>query len=273
MKPLVSILIPCFNAEPWISEAIESALAQTWENKEIIVIDDGSTDGSLEVIRSFGDQIHFETGPNQGGNVARNRLLELSNGERLQYLDADDYLLPEKIENQINHDADVVFSPSLIASDGNIEQLPIDPPHDDPWILLARWSLPQTGSPLWTKQAIVDAGGWKNDQPCCQEHELYLRLLKNNASFQFVPNSGSVYRKWSDQTVCERDPIQVITHRLAIEDEIERHLKSINQLSSERRAAINQARFESARSAWKHDRKLARSIAQIDPPLAKELPP
>ena len=98
MKPFVSILIPCFNAERWIGIAIESALAQTWRMREIIVIDDGSTDGSREIIRSFGDRIRFEARPNRGGNATRNQLLALSRGDWLQYLDADDYLLPEKIE-------------------------------------------------------------------------------------------------------------------------------------------------------------------------------
>ncbi len=84
---LISILIPCFKAERWIAQAIESALAQTWPEKEVIVVDDGSTDGSLEVIKSFGDRIRWETGPNRGGNAARNRLLELARGEWLQYLD------------------------------------------------------------------------------------------------------------------------------------------------------------------------------------------
>ena len=80
MSPLVSILIPCFNAEHLVGQAIESALAQTWPHKEVIVVDDGSTDASLEVIRRFDRRIRWESGPNRGGNVARNRLLELSSG-------------------------------------------------------------------------------------------------------------------------------------------------------------------------------------------------
>src|SRR2546421_12547046 len=102
MSEPVSILIPCFNAKRWIGTAIQSALAQTYEPKEIIVVDDGSTDGSLDVIKSFGDSIRWETGPNRGGNVARNRLLALARGSWLQYLDADDYLLPDKIARQIS---------------------------------------------------------------------------------------------------------------------------------------------------------------------------
>ena len=86
----VSILIPCYNAEKWIAQCIESALNQTYANKEVIVVDDGSTDGSLDIIKNFGDKIRWETSPNRGGNAARNRLLELSSGEWLQSLDADD---------------------------------------------------------------------------------------------------------------------------------------------------------------------------------------
>ena len=63
---LVSILIPCYNAERWIAQAIESALAQTWPEKEVIVVDDGSTDDSLEVIKSFDDRIRWETVPTVG---------------------------------------------------------------------------------------------------------------------------------------------------------------------------------------------------------------
>ena len=259
--PLVSILIPCFNAERWIKQAIESALEQSYPNTEVIVIDDGSEDGSLEIIKGFSEKIRWEARSNQGGNATRNRLLELSRGEWLQYLDADDYLLPGKIELQlgaVTQDVDVVYSPSLIERDGTREELEIPEPHD-PWILLARWFLPQTGSPLWRKQAIVDVGGWSVDQPCCQEHELYFRLLANRARFQFCPHAESVYRKWSDDTVCERDPKLVIEQRLKIKARIEKHLESIDQLTPQRLNAINQARFELARSLWSIDRELARA--------------
>src|SRR5262245_44085768 len=114
MAPLVSILIPCYNAERWVGQAIESALAQTWPVKEVIVVDDGSQDRSLSVIESFANRIRWQAGPNRGGNVARNELLELAQGTWLQFLDADDYLLPEKIAKQAvflegHPDTDVVF--------------------------------------------------------------------------------------------------------------------------------------------------------------------
>ncbi|MGH7979795.1 MAG: glycosyltransferase family 2 protein, partial [Limisphaerales bacterium] len=70
--PLVSIIIPCFNAEKWIETAIQSALDQTWPNKEVIVIDDGSSDLSLSVINKFDGKVVLKSGPHKGGCAARN---------------------------------------------------------------------------------------------------------------------------------------------------------------------------------------------------------
>jgi glycosyltransferase involved in cell wall biosynthesis len=268
LKPLVSILIPCYNAEKWIKQCIESALNQTYPHKEIIVVDDGSTDGSLEIIKSFGHVIHWETGTNKGGNIARNRLLEISTGEWLQYLDADDYLLPDKIAKQVKYlsqvpQTDILYSPSILEyyqqDKSRQEVLAIPEPHD-PWILLARWYLPQTGSPLWRKEAIIDVGGWKVDQPCCQEHELYLRLLIAGKRFEYFGEAGSVYRQWSESTVCKRDKSETHRQLLAIQDKIEQHLKATNQLTQARQNAINQTRFENARMIWLVDKAWASQV-------------
>ena len=257
MLPKVSILIPCYNADRWIAQAIDSALNQTYPHKEVIVVDDGASDRSLEIIKSYGDRIRWATQANQGGNATRNRLLEMSTGAWLQYLDADDYLLPAKVEQQVKFlshhpQVDVIYSPSIYEhweERPRQEILPIPVPHD-PWILLARWYLPQTGSPLWRKQAIAEVGGWKLDQPCCQEHELYLRLLIAGKQFEYFASAGSVYRQWSDATVCKRDLSQTQRHRLAVKDRLEEHLKATDQLTPARQTAINQARFECARMIW-----------------------
>lgn len=267
----VSILIPCFNAERWIASAIRSALAQTWPNKEVIVVDDGSTDGSFRIIKSFGEAIRFETGPNRGGNVARNRLLELSDGDWLQYLDADDYLLPAKIERQFAEfdmaNTDVAYSPIILehwsysAAIGQ-QILPIPEPHD-PWYELVRWILPQTGSPLWRRSAVKDVGAWKADQRCCQEHELYLRLLAAGKRFQFCPTPGALYRQWSDQTVCRKSPRETLKMRLSIIDAAERHLNATGELIERRRDGIAHARLECARSMYQFDCEEALRLAQV----------
>lgn len=268
-SPLVSILIPCYNAEPWIAQAIQSALDQSWQHKEIIVVDDGSTDGSLQIVRDFGAAIRWETGPNRGGNATRNRLCQLAAGEWLQYLDADDYLQPHKIEQQLRElpassAVDVAYSPAVIETwleGSRVDQqvLPIPEPHD-PWILLARWYLPQTGCVLWRKASVIAVGGWKPDQPCCQEHELYSRMLMAGQKFHYCPTPGAVYRQWSEQTVCKRDVPEVHRRRLEIEQRAEDWLRETGELTPARLWAINQARFETARSVWKYDPARAAEI-------------
>lgn len=274
---LVSILIPCHNAERWIGQAIESALSQIYAPTEVIVVDDGSTDNSLDIIRGFGDRIRWETGPNKGGNAARNRLLELSRGAWVQYLDADDYLLPDKVQLQVQFlrscpETDVLYG--LVTREswselGISRDLQLIPEPRDPWILLARWYLPQTGGPLWRKSALEHVGGWALDQPCCQEHELYLRLLMAGKSFTHSPYNGAIYRIWSTNTVCHRDSGEVRRQRRKILSVSESHLLGIEKLTRARLQAINQARFELARLAWREDRNVAmeifRDIVEVDP--------
>lgn len=273
----VSILIPCYNAERWIAQAIQSSLDQTYSNKEVIVVDDGSSDGSVEVIRKFGDAIRAEFGPNRGGNAARNRLLELSEGTWLQYLDADDFLKPDKVRDQMavlaqHPEVDIIYGPTVMAyqeGDSVREELdPIQPPHD-PWMLLAKWDLPQTGSPLWRKQAVIDVGRWKEEQPCCQEHELYSRLLMAGKKFLYDDASGSVYRQWSDETVCKKDVSKVHHYQTVIRKAITAYLREQGNLTAERLHAISQGHFEGARMKWLYDREsaeaLMREVIQEDP--------
>ena len=101
-QPLVSIIVPCYNAEPYVSATLESALAQTWTNKEIILINDGSTDNSLAVARRFESRgVRVLDQPNRGASAARNAGLRAARGEFVQYLDADDLLAPDKIAQQL----------------------------------------------------------------------------------------------------------------------------------------------------------------------------
>jgi hypothetical protein len=198
-------------------------------------------------------------------------LLALSSGQWLQYLDADDYLKQDKIAAhaqfvRANPDTDIVYGPVIFehwnGEDVREELVPIPEPHDD-WTLLASWKLPQTGGPLWRKQAVLDVGGWKVDQPCCQEHELYLRLLIGGKRFRYFESTGAVYRQWSNDTVCKRDMREVHRRRLMIEATAEHHLRATGNLSAARRNAINQARFEIARAAWQYDRKVALDIVDL----------
>jgi glycosyltransferase involved in cell wall biosynthesis len=102
MTPLVSILIPAYNAASWLAQTLDSALAQTHPHCEIIVVDDGSTDSTLAVARSYESrEVRVLSQANSGASAARNRALQLARGDFIQYLDADDLLSPEKIAAQL----------------------------------------------------------------------------------------------------------------------------------------------------------------------------
>jgi glycosyltransferase involved in cell wall biosynthesis len=97
MKALVSILIPAYRAADWLPSFIESAIAQTWSHKEVIVVDDGSPDGTLEVARRYeSSMVKVVTQPNQGAAAARNKAFSLSKGDYIQWLDADDLLASDR---------------------------------------------------------------------------------------------------------------------------------------------------------------------------------
>jgi glycosyltransferase involved in cell wall biosynthesis len=114
-ESLVSIIIPVFNCERYLAEAIESVLAQTYRPLEIIIVDDGSTDGSADVAKGFADpQIRYCYQPNSGQGAARNRGTNLARGSFLAFLDADDVWLTDKLALQIaalegNPELDAVF--------------------------------------------------------------------------------------------------------------------------------------------------------------------
>ena len=96
--PTVSVIIPVFNTADYLAQAIESVLNQTLQNLEIIAVDDGSTDGSPEVLKSFGDKIRIITQPNSDQGAARNRAFAQARGEFVYFMDSDDIILPQTLE-------------------------------------------------------------------------------------------------------------------------------------------------------------------------------
>src|SRR5207249_10697135 len=102
MTPLISILIPAYNAEAWIGDTIRSTLAQTWPRKEIVVVDDGSTDQTLQVARQFASRdVFVVTQVNQAASASRNKAFQHCQGDYIQWLDADDFLAPVKVTRHL----------------------------------------------------------------------------------------------------------------------------------------------------------------------------
>lgn len=101
VQPLVSVVIPAWNAERWIAETLDSVQGQTWPSLEIIVVDDGSTDRTAAIVQTDFPTVRYIHQSNAGQGAARNRGAEAANGEFIAFLDSDDLWLPEKIESQL----------------------------------------------------------------------------------------------------------------------------------------------------------------------------
>jgi len=267
MPALVSIGIPCYNAERWIAGAVRSALDQTWPHTEVIVADDGSTDGSLAALEPFGGAVRIERAPHGGANRARNLLLKAARGEWLQYLDADDYLRPEKIGRQFSEaapaeKADIIYSPVLREQWRGGEPLPPEPePLDadtDIHTQLLRWQLPQTSGALWRRRALEQIGGWdENPAQLCDEHDCYYRALKAGCRFVFAPTANAVYRIWSEATRSHSNQRPVIFSRTELSEGLRDWLKQRGEWTPAHDAALGQAFLEMARKLAGEDIRFA----------------
>jgi len=208
MLPLVSIIIPCYNSQAFLKDAIASAVNQSYSHVEIIVIDDGSTDGSLEIIKSFGEQVRWETGKNQGAPLARNRGIELARGEYIKFLDADDVLLPDCLKTQLTQiqqlqpqQQAIVYGDAVWVNQYG-QPIPSYPltgrqPEQDPIAHILSHS-PLTSCPLHKREYLLAIGGFDPSLPRGQEYDLHLRLVLAGVEFVYYPGSVYQYREYVD---------------------------------------------------------------------------
>jgi glycosyltransferase involved in cell wall biosynthesis len=128
MPPLVSVIIPTYNCAPYLSEAIDSVLLQAGVNMEIIVVDDGSTDNTKEVVEKYGDRItYISQVPGRGASAARNLGIQHASGEWIAFQDADDIWFPEKLAKQLDAiqsypHARLVFADTLVSRNSVVIQ-------------------------------------------------------------------------------------------------------------------------------------------------------
>ena len=127
MAELISVMIGAYNAAPYLGEAIESVFAQTHRPLELIVVDDGSDDGTGDVARSFGDRLQFVRQERRGNGASRNRAVELARGDYFAFLDADDRFTPSKLELQL---AALQADPALDVVFGHVREF-VTPELDD----------------------------------------------------------------------------------------------------------------------------------------------
>ncbi len=217
MKPLVSIIIPVFNAEAYIAETINNALAQTWPNKELIIVDDGSTDNSLAIAKTFKNkEVKIFSQQNKGASAARNKGLKHAEGEYIQFLDADDLLSDKKIEAQVNQLIGNTGYLSLCATvhftDGtNPASYPVKHEwfaqgSDDPADFLIKLYGADLIGPnyggmigvhswLSPKHVLDKAGAWNEKLTVDDDGEFFCRVILASKGIKYSNEAKTYYRK------------------------------------------------------------------------------
>jgi glycosyltransferase involved in cell wall biosynthesis len=211
--PRVSILIPCRNAATTLRETLESALAQEGVENEIIVVDDGSSDGSLEIAKSYEAQgVRVIEGPRINASAARNRALEASSGGYIQYLDADDLLGANKISQQIEV---LEKHPDCVATArwGRFTHAPEDAvfTNDDQlhdwtpvdWLIAQCGELRMMHPAAWlVPRGVADkAGPWDEQITLNDDGEYFARILSHAAALRCVPAATTYYRTSSGMSL------------------------------------------------------------------------
>ena len=208
LRAFVSILIPAYNAENWIADTLESAIAQTWPHKEIIVVDDGSTDETLAIARRFEPKgVRVVTQPNQGAAAARNKAFSLSRGDYIQWLDADDLLSRDKVTRQMQAAEDTRDWRTLFSSPWAYFRFRPPKAKFVPtplWSDLAptewltrkwegNWHM-QTATWLVSRELTEAAGPWDTRLLGDDDGEYFARVINASKRVRFVPQSRVYYR-------------------------------------------------------------------------------
>ena len=212
--PLVSIVIITYQDREHVGDAIDSALAQTYPNCEIIVVDDGSTDGTDQFIAEhYGDRVRYLWKENGGMGSARSAGLEIASGEYVQHLDSDDILLPRKIETQLTYldshpEIAFVYGRALCFHDSDLSQTWEHPANARACsgnlfhTILRNGNFVNVAQPLFRQSWLDRIGGWDPNAKASDDYEIMVRLAYAGGVGHFL----------------DGEPVFLYRHRLRLPD-------------------------------------------------------
>jgi glycosyltransferase involved in cell wall biosynthesis len=246
--PLVSILIPAYNAAEWIANTLNSALAQTWPRTEIIVVDDGSKDATIEIARRFEPRgVRVIPQRNQGASAARNNAFSQCHGDYIQWLDADDLLAPDKIAKQMEVVMAGLSKRTLLSSPwgrfmyrhSRARFIPSDLWRDltpQEWLLrkMDQNIYMQTASWLVSRELTEAAGPWDIRLLGDDDGEYFCRVLLASNGVRFVHGANVYYRafRFDSLSFIGRFPKKIEAHWISMQ----LHIKYLRSLGDDARA-------------------------------------
>jgi GT2 family glycosyltransferase len=253
MSQLVSILIPAYNAERWIGHTIRSAIDQTWSRKEIIIVDDGSRDKTVEIARGFASRdVKVVAQENGGASAARNKALIHAQGDYIQWLDADDILDRDKISAQMRC-ADVgLTSRTLLSSSFGTFYWRTEKAQFVPntlWQTLSpvEWLVRRFNDNLWffpaawlvSRRLTKNAGPWNENLTLDDDGEYFCRVVSASEGVTFVSEAKSYYRQSGSAQLSRAKNNRALESLLLSLTLCIEHLRSLEESERTRIASLN----------------------------------
>jgi len=291
-KPKVSIIIPVYNCENYLSEAIESCLNQSYTNIEVVVVDDGSTDRSLKVAEKYKERITLISSLHQNAACARNIGLRNSDGSYVSFLDADDVLVPTKIARQVEclelQNVDFVYGDwcRISKSTANIKEVIKLHQFDDLVRVTLEDRFPEesiiVGCGLYRRDLINRVGGWDESIDVQDDRMFHFKIALANPKFFHQPGVVVFYRTEhqyslsSKYQLSEKDYVDSFRSIHRVIDGMFESLKQSNRSSSVYWRALR-VKYEEMKDAWEgkseaDQNKAGQRIAELHQILSGDTP-
>lgn len=265
---MISIIIPCYNGERFLAESIDSALGQAYAFKEVIVVDDGSSDSSPAIMAAYGERIRVVRQPNAGLSAARNAGIRVASGKLFAFLDADDYWAPDFLAKMVQaieiNDAGIAYC--------GWQNVGLLGPRGEPFIPPDYQVMPDkieqlVGSPRWPVHAaivqrdvVMDVGGFDPKWKSCEDFAFWIRTATRHRIVR-LPEVLAFYRFHGEQMTRHRDRI-ALNHCRVQQEFLAQNPNIAQALGKEKeRALIWDVLLQKGNTCyWQGDLEAARSI-------------
>lgn len=275
-EPAVSVLIPCYNKAPYLEATLQSVFAQSSRDWELIVVDDGSTDRSLEVLQGYASRLRAIAQANQGASAARQRALNEARGRYIQYLDADDQLLPDALASRMaaleRSGADVAYADwqklrrgaDDVFERGEIVTRTLEEVNPDPEIacFTSFWCPPV--ALLYTRAIVARIGPWNATLPVIQDARYLLDAALAGARFVHVPGVSALYREDTSDSLSRRSRTAFTLDVFENAEQVQAIWQARGRLTAAQRVALGAVHEFVARASFRENPELfQRALARL----------
>jgi glycosyltransferase involved in cell wall biosynthesis len=249
---MISVIIPCYNSGNFVERAIQSVFNQTYTDWELILVNNNSTDSTRQILEQYENKYPSKVKVldelKKGAPATRNKGLHEAKGEWIQFLDADDELLPSKFQRQyqiIKEDKiDVIIGKYAGVYEGyGVKFKIVRKLCTNVWKGIGTAGLGITSSILWKRKSLLQVSGWDENLTSSQEYDLMFRLLTNNANFIFDISKISALIYYSNNSITRTDDdekkYEILKNTIKFKLKIINYLKEINIINNELERSIN----------------------------------